>query len=233
VIVADGFCPSCGQCAPVGQYLALARERGGHLVLDDTQALGIFGSPSSQAPYGKGGGGMLRRANVGGQEVILVSSLAKAFGVPMAILSGSSKFVERFESLSETRIHCSPPSIAALHAAENALHRNRKEGDSVRLRLAQLVNFFRNRIENIGLAAAESLFPVQTISSGPGLNVFDLRTKLLQQGVSGVLHRLRPGGTPALGFLITARHTFEELERTVNTLRRILRPSRRPTFASR
>ncbi len=234
VIVADGFCPSCGQCAPIDQYLALAREYGGHLVIDDTQALGIFGSsPNSQAPYGKGGGGMLRKANVGGPEIILVSSLAKAFGVPIAILAGSSQLVARFESLSETRMHCSPPSFATLRAAENALRRNTEEGDSARFRLAQLAHFFRNRTESMGLATARSVFPVQTISLIPASNVFDLHTKLLQRGVRSVLHRLLHDRAPALSFLITARHTFEELEWAVDTLQRILRPLRRPIFASR
>jgi 8-amino-7-oxononanoate synthase len=234
VILADGFCPNCGKCAPIEQYLDLAREYGGYLVLDDTQALGIFGrSPSSEAPYGKGGGGMLRRAQVRGPEVIVVSSLAKAFGVPVAILSGSSEVVERFESLGETRMHCSPPSIATLRAAENALRRNKVEGDSVRLRLAQLVYFFRNRIENIGLTAAENIFPVQTISPTPGLDIFAVHAQLTQQGIRCLLHRSRHDRTPALSFLITARHTFEELGRTVGTLYRILRPLLRPTFISR
>ena len=231
VIVADGFCPSCGRCAPIAEYLALAREYGGYLVLDDTQALGICGhSPSPEAPYGKGGGGMLRRANAGGPEVVLVSSMAKGLGVPMAILSGSGEIVERFEAQSETRVHCSPPSIASLHAAEHALHRNHVEGDAVRSRLAHLVKCFRDRIRGAGLAVDGSLFPAQVLSAAPGLSAVDLHSKLLQSGVRGVLHRVRPGGKPGISFLITARHTFQELEWTVDTLFRIARPALRPSL---
>ena len=43
LVVADGFCPRCGRPAPVSDYLDEARRLGGSLLIDDTQALGIFG----------------------------------------------------------------------------------------------------------------------------------------------------------------------------------------------
>ena len=53
-MVADGFCPGCGQPAPLTDYLQLIQQRGGLLVLDDTQALGILGhSPSAQSAVGE------------------------------------------------------------------------------------------------------------------------------------------------------------------------------------
>ena len=81
VVVADGFCPSCGRSAPVRDFWEIVRSRNGYLVLDDTQALGIFGhSATHAAPYGRGGGGSLKRASLVGPEVVLISSLAKGFG---------------------------------------------------------------------------------------------------------------------------------------------------------
>ena len=118
IVVADGFCPSCGAPAPIRAYAELARRAGGYLVLDDTQALGILGEqPSDSNPYGTGGGGSLRWHGVFGPHIIVGSSLAKGFGVPLAALSGSRALIERFREHSETRIHCSPPSVAAIHAA--------------------------------------------------------------------------------------------------------------------
>ncbi len=108
-VVADGFCPGCGETAPIAAYLESARVFGGYLILDDTQALGILGcAPESGAPYGIGGGGSLRWNDVGGPDVLVVSSLAKGFGVPLAVLAGSSAIIRRFEAKSETRIHNSP-----------------------------------------------------------------------------------------------------------------------------
>src|SRR5690606_633171 len=90
VIVSDGLCSGCGCTAPVAAYHEIVRGRGGWLVLDDTQALGLLGvAPDQVAPYGWGGGGSLCHHALAGPEIILVSSLAKSFGVPLAVLSGS------------------------------------------------------------------------------------------------------------------------------------------------
>jgi hypothetical protein len=127
VVVADGLCPDCGAPAPVAAYLENVRAFGGLLILDDTQALGVLGSaPKPDAPYGHDGGGSLPWSGVGGPDVLVGSSLAKGFGVPVAVLAGSETMIGRFKATSETRVHCSPPSLAVIHAAEGALEVNRR-----------------------------------------------------------------------------------------------------------
>src|SRR5882724_2561640 len=72
VVVADGYCPSCGRLAPIGRYAEVARRAGGYLVVDDTQALGILGaSPSHANPYGTGGGGSLRWHGAFGPHIVV------------------------------------------------------------------------------------------------------------------------------------------------------------------
>ncbi len=58
VILADGYCAHCGRIAPLQSFLACVVPNDGYVVLDDTQALGIFGErPDRTNPYGRGGGG--------------------------------------------------------------------------------------------------------------------------------------------------------------------------------
>ena len=143
IILADGLCPACGRVAPIADYLQALRTFGGLMVLDDTQALGILGrSPDPVAPYGLGGGGTLRWSDISDPAVIVISSLAKGLGVPVATIAGSDPMVSRFEQYSETRKHCSPPSIAIIHAAEHALDVNKQSGESLRLRLGRTVHYF-------------------------------------------------------------------------------------------
>jgi 8-amino-7-oxononanoate synthase len=219
VVVADGFCPGCGRPAPVSAYLRLADEFGGLLVLDDTQALGIMGrSPGPQAPYGEGGGGMLRWSELSSRRLILLSSLAKGFGVPVAALCGSRSLVAWFEAHSETRVHCSPPSAATIHAVEHALEVNRTRGDSLRLRLARLVGHFRERLRAAGFAATGGLFPMQTLAPVPRIDAVTLHRRLCAAGVSTVLHRGHMGREPRISFLITARHATNEIDEAVDAL---------------
>src|SRR5262249_45152342 len=159
IVVADGYCPGCNEPAPLAAYLEGARAFGGQMILDDTQALGILGhSPAPDAPYGKGGGGSLRWSNISAPDVLVGGSLAKGFGVPVAVLAGSTVMIRRFEEQSETRVHSSPPSIAVIHAAEHALAVNRERGDRLRLRLAQGVRHFRKRLAAAGFSATGGLF---------------------------------------------------------------------------
>jgi 8-amino-7-oxononanoate synthase len=219
LIVADGFCPGCGVTVPIADYVECARAFGGQVILDDTQALGIFGqSPGADAPYGRGGGGMLRWSQIEGPDVLVISSLAKGFGAPVAVLSGSQAMVERFEAKSETRVHTSPASLAVIHAAEQALAVNREQGDGLRLRLARLVRHFRSRLARAGLAATGGLFPVQTLAPVPDLEAVMLHQRLLERGVRTVLHHARNGHGARLSFLITTNHQPDEMDRVVNAL---------------
>jgi 8-amino-7-oxononanoate synthase len=219
VVVADGFCPGCGGLAPIAAYLEGVRACDGRLILDDTQALGILGhAPRPDAPYGKGGGGSLRWSEVGGPDVVLVSSLAKGFGVPVAVLAGSDAMVRRFEAESETRVHSSPPSIAVIRAAEHALAVNHEQGDTLRQRLATLVRRLRLRLAEAGFSATGGMFPVQTLAPLPKPDAMTLHQRLLRLGVRTVLHHGRNGHDPRLSLLITARHCPGDIDRAVEAL---------------
>jgi 8-amino-7-oxononanoate synthase len=219
VVVADGLCPGCGGAAPIAEYLEIARARGGLLIVDDTQALGILGhSPGRENPYGRGGGGSLRRCGAGGPDVIVVSSLAKGFGVPMALISGAGSVIDDFEARSQTRVHCSPPTAAVIGAARHALAINQVHGDAIRQRLARLVIHFRQRLADVGLRATGGLFPIQTVRTCGGVDAAEIHTRLLQLGVRAVLGQGRGGGGPRIRFLINARHRGQDIDRAVDAL---------------
>jgi 8-amino-7-oxononanoate synthase len=219
VVVTDGFCPDCGRAAPLSEYLECVRSAGGCLVVDDTQALGIFGcTPGADAPYGRGGGGMLAHQKIGGPDVVVISSLAKGFGVPVAVLSGSRCAGKEFEAKSETRMHCSPPALPVIRAAERALRINHKDGNQLRLRLAKLVTRFRQRAESKGLRFIGGLFPVQTLVSASEEGTRRLHAGLRGQGVLAVLRRSLQGNEIRLSFVITARHTPESIDRAIDAL---------------
>jgi len=223
-IVTDGFCTGCGTHAPVRDYFELAQDYGGQLIMDDTQAIGIFGlAHSALAPYGKGGGGTLRRFNLSGPRVLSVSSLAKGFGVPVAVVAGSCERIAGLEQASDTRVHCSPPSIPVLHAARHALALNNKYGDGLRLCLAQRVSHFRKRLAEVGISTTGGLFPVQTLREVSGECASTLHEKLSRVGIRTVLHRGHGKNGPSLSFILTARHRITEIDRAVKMLVCVLR----------
>jgi len=226
VIVSDGVCTGCGCIAPVAAYREIARRRGGLLVLDDTQALGLLGSaPDHAPPYGRGGGGSLRSLGVSGPDIIQVSSLAKSFGAPLAVLAGSEKMVRRFRRESETRVHCSPPSLPVLRAGERALALNEVEGDTRRQRLAQRVQQFRRLLAADGLSADGGMFPVQTLRLPAGVDAPQLHQALLTRGLRTVLRR-GCDGRPAVSLVINACHRPQDVAQVVESLIAVCRTLR-------
>ena len=218
IVVTDGFCPGCGRHAPLRAYQDNVRAYGGQLIIDDTQALGVFGEPTLDAAYGNGGGGSLRRWGINADNVILIDSLAKGFGVPLAMLGGSRVTIERFKQRSETRVHCSPPSVATMRAAEHALIVNATSGDLLRDQLAQRVRYFRTRLAELALWFDGGLFPVQTLRLKPAQIALEVYERLRDDGIDTVLHRDRNGSGPRLSFIFTARHRRSEIDRVVGAL---------------
>jgi 8-amino-7-oxononanoate synthase len=222
IVVTDGFCPGCGRHAPLTAYLECVRAHGGRLVIDDTQALGIYGQPAHDAPYGRGGGGSPRWCKIDDQHVIVISSLAKGFGVPMAVLAGNRADIERFKQNSETRVHCSPPAVALIRAAEHALIVNEMQGDRLRNQLAQRVRYFRTRLAELALSADGGWFPVQTLHLKPERGAIEAHDRLRDCGIETVLQRDRNGSGPRLSFILTARHRRSEIDRAVDGLQRVV-----------
>jgi len=218
VVVCDGWCPGCGGLAPLDAYLEVVRRHEGLLVLDDTQALGVFGTPGPGLPYGAGGGGSLRWYGLQGPDVVWCGSLAKAFGVPMAVMAGGAEVMARYAARGETRVHCSPPSVADLHAALHAVALNRREGEALRARLALRVGHFRERLRRVGLSAVGGMFPVQRLRLPPGVEPRRVHERLGRGGIRTVLQRSRCGPEVSVSFILTARHGAAELSRAVEAL---------------
>jgi 8-amino-7-oxononanoate synthase len=219
VVVTDGVCPGTGRTAPLPDYLRLVRERGGYLAIDDTQALGILGTdPAQDAPYGRGGAGTPAWHGVEGPELIVGSSLAKGFGAPLAVIASNAELIARFVNLSATRVHTSPPSLAAVSAAQQALAVNARRGDLLRIRLVKLVRQFREELRQIGLSSLGGLFPVQTLRAIPDIDPRHLYRQLLSSGVKAVLRSTRHLPHAALSFLITVLHTRSDIGRCIDAL---------------
>ena len=232
VVVTNGVCPGCGDLAPLGAYLEAAQAAGGLVIIDDTQALGVLGrGPSAAAPYGWGGGGSLPHAGLRSPRVVVVASLAKGLGAPLAVVSAPGRLVRLFEAWSETRVHCSPPSVADIHAAATAVGVNAWYGDSLRRELWLLVERFRRLTAGLGLRTAESSFPVQTLPFA-GRGAAALHRRLLACGIRTVLQAGGCRTGSAVSFVITAAHTPSDIDRAVGVLASCLhdadaRPGRR------
>jgi len=227
VVVTDGVSVASGRLAPLADYARLAARYRGVLVVDDTQAVGLLGGPPfDSVAYGVGGGGSLEHAGVRWSGAILVNSLAKALGVPLAMLGGAAALVSAFRSRSRTRVHCSPPSVAVIAAARRAISTNRKCGDGLRAALAEKVARFNRGLDRLGLKSNRSLFPVRPVQLPAGVDAAALYAEMERAGVHAVLH---PESARArFTFVVTARFHPDDIDEAVERIEGALaRASRR------
>ncbi|MFA9218605.1 MAG: hypothetical protein ACEQSK_16090 [Sphingomonadaceae bacterium] len=216
ILLADGYCPGAPQAPPLAAYAGIVRQHGGCLVLDDTQVLGVLGDA---------GGGSLSvhgiRCGQEGSEVIMGASLAKGFGVPLAVLSGSRPMVERMAAVGQVRRHCSPVSVATIAAGQNALRINRQRGEVLRARLMQGVGLLRDGLARRGIVCGGGQFPVQTVRLPTQVGLAQVHAALERDGVQVVAQPRRDGGTLAL--LVRADHREQELRQAIAALQRQLK----------
>ena len=214
LVLTDGWCPHCGQAAPLPLYLDLVRKYRGLLLIDDSQALGILGkNPTSPMPYGEGGGGLLQWFGLQGSDIVTICSLAKGLGVPLSVMSSSASFINTFVRQSETRVHCSPVSAAHVQAALHALKTNRKRGSLLRQKLLQNIRLFQKLISGLGLSTRGDFFPLQSIYPEKPLQPHRLYLPLAQRGIRTLLLQSHVSRETSLSFCFSATHTAEQIRR--------------------
>lgn len=212
-ILCDGWNPISGQPSPLRQYLDLLRPFRGYLVVDDTQALGILGKNANPGcPWGLGGSGSLAWQGIYSPYIVSICSLAKGFGVPLAVMSGANSFILPFEQKSLSRIHCSQVSTPLAAAALNALRQNCQEGDRKRAYLYKLIHHFKQAVQpSVGIELRGGFFPVQTLKLTGTELAMDLFGFLKKNGFSALL--LRGEGmdqTPLISFCITVEQNPQQ-----------------------
>jgi len=212
VLFADGYCPLSGQIFPANEFIPVLERYNGLLILDDTQGIGIFGNQShaQSSRYGSGGGGILRWQNINSPRVVLISSLAKAFGAPVATLSGSLSIVDAIANASLSAIHCSPASNAHLLAALHALDLNDAMGNQLRRKLASRVTYFRQCLGSIRKFMLETYHPFQTIILPSQSLSYRLISFLKKYGIDCIHHRYMNKYT-AVSMIIQISHRFQDI----------------------
>jgi 8-amino-7-oxononanoate synthase len=216
VVICDGFDPLSGTPAMLREIGRSAASTGATVCVDDAHGLGILGAdPTAAMPYGYGGSGIVRFSGADPGNIAHVSSLSKAFGVPLAFAAGPSRFIDELRMTSSSVIHSSPPASPLVAAALATLQINATIGDDLRHRLLSNVRCFRAGARRLELPlTTSSPFPIQSIALSTPRTALTVGSRLHELGVRPVL-ALHPDDAPsgaALHFVITALHTARDID---------------------
>ena len=200
--------------APLGGLSRAITAHHGLVVVDDTQALGLLGSgPSAAHPWGRGGGGSgVHHESPAG--TVIVASLAKAFGVPLAMIAGPPDLVASTWQRGPTVVHSSPPSAPVGLAAIRALHVNGRVGDRLRDRLLALLDRLLGRLGRGGIRVDSERFPVVRVPVANTAAAAGVVHALEVAGVRAVPLAASCLGRPAVGLALNAGLRPVDIDRT-------------------
>ncbi len=214
IIATDGVFSMDGTIANLRGICDLAERYDAMVMVDDCHAVGFLG------PRGRG---THEYHDVMGRVDIMTGTLGKALGGATGGYTASRKeVVELLRQRSRPYLFSNsvaPNIVAASLAAIDLLERD----TTLRDRLAENTDYFRRRITSIGLNVPEGEHPIVPVMLGEAKLAHEMADRLLERGVYviGFSYPVVPKGTARIRTQVSAAHTRDELDYTVEQFKAV------------
>lgn len=209
LIVTDSVFSMDGTLAPLPEIAGLLERYNAMLLIDDAHATGVLGDK---------GRGSLDHFGIGGHpSIIQMGTLGKALGSFGAFVTGSREIIDLLISRSRPFIYTTalPPSVCA--AATQAIDIIDKDQGLIR-KLWENTSYMMKGLTEVGFDTMGSRTPIIPVRTGDNMKTMEASKRLLEKGVfvQGIRPPTVPEGTARLRVTVTASHSREELDRTLN-----------------
>lgn len=214
IIATDGVFSMDGTIANLPGICDLAERYDAMVMVDDCHAVGFLGAS---------GRGSHEFHDVMGRVDIITGTLGKALGGATGGYTASRReVVELLRQRSRPYLFSNsvaPSIVAASLAVLDLLERD----TSLRDRLAENTRYFRERIGAIGLTVPVGEHPIVPIMLGDAKLAHAMADRLLERGVYviGFSYPVVPKGTARIRTQVSAAHTKEELDYTVEQFKAV------------
>ncbi|MCA9689121.1 MAG: aminotransferase class I/II-fold pyridoxal phosphate-dependent enzyme, partial [Myxococcales bacterium] len=229
VIAVDGVYSMSGLSADLPRLCELARRYDATVYVDDAHGLGLLGaSPSREAPWGRGGGGVVRwhGLDYGADRIVYVSGLSKAFSSMGAFVTCRSAAERQRLTAANTFVFSGPLPVAAIATALAALRRNAELGEARRAHVLRLSRQLIEGARALGFTVESPLgFPIITVITG-GLDATIRACKALWTHgilITPAVYPAMPLDAGGVRFSMTAANTEAQVARALTALREIAR----------
>lgn len=216
LLVAEGIYSMDGDIVPLPDLVEIKNRYGCLLMLDEAHSVGVLGAT---------GRGVCEHFGIDPGEVdILMGTLSKTFGSSGGFIAGSQATVDYFRYTLPGFIFSvgmSPPLTAAAKAALDLLQ---EEPERVG-RLSQLSQYFWNGCKELGLPLGSSQgTPVVPIILRDSERCNRVCAQLSERGieVKPIVYPAVEESSARLRFFLSASHTEEQLDFTLQALRELL-----------
>jgi len=204
----DGVFSMEGSLAPLPEMIAIARQYGAFVVVDDSHGTGVLG---------KRGRGTGEELGVFGKIDAYTSTLGKALGGSHGgFTTGPRILIDYLRQKSRPYLFSNTLPPAVVMGSLAAIELLQKD-DSLVSRLRENTTYFRNQLTSRGVNVREGIHPIVPILIGDTAKAIAMSVELLDRGiyVSGFGFPVVPQGQARLRCQISAAHTREHLDRAI------------------
>lgn len=211
LILVDSVFSMDGDFAPLPQLAALAQQYDAWLMADDAHGFGVLGDR---------GAGCADYFNLDQQQLpVLMATLGKGAGCFGAFVAGSDELIETLIQFARPYIYTTalPPAIAAATLASVKILR---DDHQYRQRLDYLIDFFKQRAQQLGLSLMPSSTAIQPLLVGDSEKALAISDALLEKGflVSAIRPPTVAVDSARLRITLSAAHSEEQVENLLKAL---------------
>jgi 8-amino-7-oxononanoate synthase len=220
LIVVEGVYSMDGDICDLPGLIALKKRHGALLMVDEAHSIGVLGAH---------GGGVGEHFGVDRNDVdVWMGTLSKSLASCGGYVAGRRELIEYLRYTLPGFIFSagmSPPNAAAALTALRVMREEPKRLALLHERAAMFLSLARRAGVDVGTSAGTPVIPCIT---GDSVKALRLADTLLKNGVSvnPILYPAVKERLARLRFFITAEHSTEDIESTVELLARALDPAR-------
>lgn len=205
LIVSDGVFSMDGDVAPLPQLLALAKEHGALLAVDDAHGTGVWGS--------SGRGTAEHFSLEHAPQLVMMGTFSKALGGMGGFVAGAQEIIDTLVHRARPFLYSTAPPPAQVAAAARSL-RLVDEEPWRREKVHQLSLRLRQGMIAAGHTPLSDTGPIAPLLVGGAKPAVALARAMWQRGVfvPAVRPPTVPEGTSRLRFTLTAAHTEEDVD---------------------
>lgn len=228
IVAVDGVYSMTGRELAVAEIAEICRRYDARLYIDDAHGFGILGhDPNPAVPYGRGGGGLVRKAGLDyvRDNIVYVAGMSKAFSSLAAFVTCRDGYEKRLLSAASTWVFSGPCPTASLATSLAGIRISMsEEGEQIRRRLYTLTRRFVDGARDCGLVVEnDEYFPLASIVIGSVKDVVKACQILWEHGVliTPAVYPNVPLTQSMLRFTLTAANTEEEVDRALEALQEV------------
>jgi 8-amino-7-oxononanoate synthase len=213
LIVVDGVFSMEGDLAPLDRIVALAKQYGARVMVDDAHGLGVFG---------QNGRGTPEHFDIEGDVDLVMGTFSKALATVGGFITGDQYVVDHIKHSARSAIFSAAPPPASVAAALKAVEIVEREPER-RKRLWENTEFMLKELRGLGFDTGHSESPVIPLVIGSDMDVYVMATKLEHEGVfvNPVVTPAVPEGQAMIRTSYMATHERPHLERSLEAFAKV------------